>query len=59
MATFENKIDWTEILPNSKLVGNQENIFNLSQTLPHTHIRFNIYPDGGVSRLRILGREAS
>ena len=56
---LENKIDWTEILPNSKLVGNQENIFNLSHTLPHTHIRFNIYPDGGVSRLRILGREAS
>ena len=56
---LENKIDWTEILPNSKLVGNQENIFNLSETLPHTHIRFNIYPDGGVSRLRILGREAS
>jgi allantoicase len=56
---LENKIDWTEILPNSKLAGNQENIFNLSQTLPHTHIRFNIYPDGGVSRLRILGREAS
>ena len=56
---LENKIDWTEILPNSKLAGNQENISNLSQTLPHTHIRFNIYPDGGVSRLRILGREAS
>ena len=56
---LENKIDWTEILPNSKLAGNQENIFSLSQTLPHTHIRFNIYPDGGVSRLRILGREAS
>ena len=56
---LENKIDWTEILPNSKLAGNQENIFNLSQTLPHTHIQFNIYPDGGVSRLRILGREAS
>ncbi|MEO2185667.1 MAG: hypothetical protein ABGX30_03750, partial [bacterium] len=28
-------------------------------TLLHTHIRFNIYPDGGVSRLRILGRETS
>jgi len=56
---LKNKINWTEILPNSKLAGNQENIFSLSQTLPHSHIRFNIYPDGGVSRLRILGREAS
>jgi len=56
---LKNKIDWTEILPNSKLAGNQENVFSLNQTLPHTHIRFNIYPDGGVSRLRILGRETS
>jgi len=24
-----------------------------------THIRFNIFPDGGVSRLRILGRKPS
>ena len=56
---LKNKIDWTEILPNSKLAGNQENVFSLNQTLPHTHIRFNIYPDGGVSRLRILGRKPS
>ena len=53
-----NTIDWLELLPVLKLSGNQENIFSIAsnQTETLTHIRFNIYPDGGVSRLRIIGR---
>ena len=47
--------EWVEVLPKSKLAGNQENVFIIDQQTPMTHIRFNIYPDGGVSRLRILG----
>ena len=50
--------EWTEVLPKSKLAGNQENFFFIDQQTPMTHIRFNIYPDGGVSRLRILGHPA-
>ena len=56
---LNDNIEWTELLPNSKLVANQETIFILSINSPITHIRFSIIPDGGVSRLRILGREAS
>ena len=56
---LNDNIEWTELLPNSKLAANQETIFILSKNSPITHIRFNIIPDGGVSRLRILGREAS
>ena len=57
-AFLTNTIDWKELLPVSKLSGNQENIFSIAsnQTEALTHIRFNIYPDGGVSRLRIMGR---
>ena len=57
-AILINTIDWKELLPVSKLSGNQENIFSiaLNQTEPRTHIRFNIYPDGGVNRLRTIGR---
>ena len=57
-AILTNTIDWKELLPVSKLSGNQENIFSIAsnQTEALTHIRFNIYPDGGVSRLRISGR---
>ncbi len=57
-AFLTNTIDWKEFLPVSKLSGNQENIFSIAsnQAEALTHIRFNIYPDGGVSRLRIIGR---
>lgn len=50
-------IDWQEVLPVSKLGSNREHIFSkeLKQTGVQTHMRFNIYPDGGVSRLRIFG----
>ena len=50
--------EWVEVLPKSKLAGNQENVFIIDQQTPMTHIRINIYPDGGVSRLRILGHPA-
>ena len=56
---IDENMEWMELLPNSKLAGNQENVFILNQHSPITHIRFNIFPDGGVSRLRILGRKAS
>ena len=57
-AYLTDTIDWKELLPVSELSGNQENIFSIvsNQTEALTHIRFNIYPDGGVSRLRIIGR---
>ena len=55
-AFLTNTIEWKEVLTNSKLSGNQENIFIIDQTSPLTHIRFNIFPDGGVNRLRIMGR---
>ncbi len=57
-AFLTNTIDWKELLPVSKLSGNQENFFSIAsnQAEALTHIRFNIYPDGGVSRLRIIGR---
>ena len=58
-AFLTNTIEWKEVLTNSKLSGNQENNFIIDQTSPLTHIRFNIFPDGGVSRLRIIGHPVS
>ena len=50
-------IAWKEILPRTKLKGDFENIFEkeIKEHGPFTHIRLNIFPDGGVSRLRIFG----
>ncbi|HXU34529.1 MAG TPA: allantoicase [Thermoanaerobaculia bacterium] len=48
--------DWREILPLSPLEGNAPNVFPLPSALGRvTHLRLNIYPDGGVARLRVHG----
>ena len=47
--------EWTMILPLSDLAGNSANLFEIGQHSRFTHLRFNIYPDGGVARLRVYG----
>jgi allantoicase len=48
---------WKPLLPRTKLKADHRHIFNRVDNVgPATHVRFNIFPDGGVSRLRILGR---
>lgn len=50
---------WTEILPPSTLQGNFKNRFSIEkETGRVTHLRFHIYPDGGVARLRVHGEVA-
>ena len=46
---------WTEILPRSPLQGDTRNLFSVSDASSFTHLRLNIYPDGGVARLRVHG----
>jgi allantoicase len=50
--------DWSELLPMQKLHGHTRHSYvgELRVLGPVTHVRFNIYPDGGVSRLRVYGR---
>ena len=52
------EIVWQELLPNSKLQAHTRHIFvdELKKSDAVTHVRFNIFPDGGVSRLRLFGR---
>jgi len=49
---------WKTVLPQTKLKPNRRHVFRsqLHDVGAVTHVRFNIYPDGGVSRLRIFGR---
>ncbi len=53
-------IEWKEILPLSKLQGHTRHLFSeeLAGVGEISHVRLNIFPDGGVSRLRIYGRIA-
>ena len=46
---------WIEILPQSDLEGNSENLFAIDSPYAFTHVRLRIYPDGGVARLRVHG----
>src|SRR6185503_2738989 len=48
---------WTNVLTRTKLQAHTRHHFDqeLSDAGIVSHLRFNIYPDGGVSRLRVYG----
>ena len=46
---------WTSLLPKSPLSGDNKNPFPISPASRVTHLRFKIFPDGGVARLRVHG----
>jgi allantoicase len=46
---------WRTLLPKSPLAGDTQNRFAVSCLSRVTHLRFKIYPDGGVARLRVHG----
>ena len=47
--------DWTEILPVTDLEGDAHHLLAIASDEVWTHLRLNIYPDGGVARLRVHG----
>ncbi len=53
-----NSFVWQELLPNTRLQAHTRHVYvdELKDCGIVTHARFNIYPDGGVSRLRLYGR---
>jgi allantoicase len=46
---------WTTILPRTELRGDGSNLLAIADDRPWTHVRLNIFPDGGVARLRVYG----
>ena len=46
---------WTTILPKTALRGDSDNFIPVQDHHAWTHVRLNIYPDGGVARLRVYG----
>lgn len=46
---------WRTLLPQVDLDGDSHNYFPVDSDTAITHLRLNIYPDGGVARLRIYG----
>jgi allantoicase len=47
--------EWQPLLGRSALAGDSANAFAVAATRRVTHVRLNIFPDGGVARLRVHG----
>jgi len=52
---LSESIQWTQILPQLPLSGDTQTPFAIESEQRFTHLRFKIYPDGGVARLRVFG----
>ena len=51
---------WPVLLPETKLAADAIAEFDAAAGLgPVSHVRLDIFPDGGVSRLRLFGRKAA
>ncbi|MEO5821518.1 MAG: allantoicase [Vicinamibacteraceae bacterium] len=57
-------LQWTELLPQMPVRPDAQNLFAASPPAATpggsiTHVRLNIFPDGGVARFRVFGRVAA
>ena len=50
-----NNIPWTNILNKKKLNPNKKHFYKSLTNKTFNYIRLNIFPDGGVARLRLMG----
>ncbi|CAB3798109.1 allantoicase [Pararobbsia alpina] len=48
--------EWTEIVASRSLQGNSHHYVDVAASEAYTHLRINIYPDGGIARLRVYGQ---
>tara|TARA_B100000029_G_scaffold206121_1_gene203917 strand:- start:2299 stop:3294 length:996 start_codon:yes stop_codon:yes gene_type:complete len=53
--TSVSKTKWIKLTKKNKIKPNSNNFFNSLSSKTFSHIRLNIYPDGGVARLRLFG----
>lgn len=51
-------VRWTSLVAQTPLEPHARHHFAVSAHNPATHVRLNIYPDGGVARLRLFGKVA-
>jgi allantoicase len=47
--------DWKELVPIVELKPGSQNLFEVHNANVYTHLRLNIFPDGGVARLKVYG----
>jgi len=47
---------WRPLVAEAKLGAHARHFFTIGDPAPATHVRLNIFPDGGIARLRVWGR---
>ncbi len=50
-----SRLKWMPILSKKKTKADSHHFFSVNNKKVFTHIKFNIFPDGGVARLRLYG----
>lgn len=46
---------WTELVAKTDLQGDSSQVFTVNNETSWTHLRLNIFPDGGIARFRVYG----
>ena len=55
LATLQDEVEWTRIVDQVPLQRGTHNIVGVQSDAVFTHVRLDIYPAGGVARLRVYG----
>jgi len=55
----DENTEWVQIISSSPVQGDSHNLFELRDDNTWTHLRLNIFPDGGVARFRVYGERVS
>ncbi|PMS35496.1 allantoicase [Trinickia symbiotica] len=50
-----SETQWVDVLPSVALQGNSHHYHAIDDARTFTHVRVNLYPDGGLARLRVYG----
>lgn len=53
---IDETTEWVPLVPMVELQGDSDHFHAIDNYRVWTHLRFNIFPDGGVARLRLYGR---
>ncbi|MEV4123508.1 allantoicase [Nocardia sp. NPDC049707] len=54
-ADLDDPSSWPELLTRTRLQPDARHFFQIAADAPVTHVRLDVYPDGGVARLRVHG----
>ncbi|ETT25883.1 allantoicase [Rhodococcus aetherivorans] len=58
-AALSDESAWVELVPQTALLPDCRHRFRVDAAVPLRHVRLDVYPDGGIARLRVHGRLTS